>query len=175
MIPTISFFRCMVLLEKPYPTSFCFAQRKSLGKHQTVKSKSLVFFKLSTVSWSVCLGLRIGRKRLPILKLMVFRRRALRPVFPQTWRWDCYRFPGPLAILMPLLLFLCGLSDAGVAQLVEHLICNQRVGGSIPSASSTRSYWGERGRSESSQEKRTGWCLLTRVLFVFLRGMPASC
>src|ERR1700681_1436048 len=27
---------------------------------------------------------------------------------------------------------------AGVAQLVEHLICNQRVGGSIPSASSTR-------------------------------------
>jgi hypothetical protein len=25
---------------------------------------------------------------------------------------------------------------AGVAQLVEHLICNQRVGGSIPSASS---------------------------------------
>jgi hypothetical protein len=28
-----------------------------------------------------------------------------------------------------------GLSDAGVAQLVEHLICNQRVGGSNPSAS----------------------------------------
>ena len=28
-----------------------------------------------------------------------------------------------------------GLSRAGVAQLVEHLICNQRVGGSIPSAS----------------------------------------
>jgi hypothetical protein len=26
--------------------------------------------------------------------------------------------------------------QAGVAQLVEHLICNQRVGGSIPSASS---------------------------------------
>ena len=26
---------------------------------------------------------------------------------------------------------------AGVAQLVEHLICNQTVGGSIPSASST--------------------------------------
>ena len=26
--------------------------------------------------------------------------------------------------------------DAGVAQLVEHLICNQRVGGSSPSASS---------------------------------------
>ena len=43
----------------------------------------------------------------------------------------------PLAILIPLLLFLPGLSGAGVAQLVEHLICNQRVGGSIPSASST--------------------------------------
>ena len=28
-------------------------------------------------------------------------------------------------------------SQAGVAQLVEHLICNQRVGGSTPSASST--------------------------------------
>jgi hypothetical protein len=26
-------------------------------------------------------------------------------------------------------------ASAGVAQLVEHLICNQRVGGSIPSAS----------------------------------------
>src|SRR5260370_34026750 len=81
----------------------------------------------------------------------------------------------PLAILIPLLLFLLGLSGAGVAQLVEHLICNQRVGGSIPSASSTRNFAGERGRSESSQEKRTGWCLLPRVLFVFLRGMPASC
>src|SRR5438046_7971745 len=50
-----------------------------------------------------------------------------------------------LAILIPLLLFLLGLSDAGVAQLVEHLICNQRVGGSIPSASSTTSLVGERG------------------------------
>ena len=40
--------------------------------------------------------------------------------------------------------------DAGVAQLVEHLICNQRVGGSIPSASSmiVRSAW--RCRSERS-------------------------
>jgi hypothetical protein len=46
----------------------------------------------------------------------------------------------PLAILIPLLLFLLGLSGAGVAQLVEHLICNQRVGGSIPSASSTRKF-----------------------------------
>src|SRR5712671_5356525 len=48
----------------------------------------------------------------------------------------------PLAILIPLLLFLPGLSGAGVAQLVEHLICNQRVGGSIPSASSTRKFCG---------------------------------
>ena len=48
-----------------------------------------------------------------------------------------------LAILFPSLLFLHGLSDAGVAQLVEHLICNQRVGGSIPSASSTMSWAGE--------------------------------
>ena len=47
--------------------------------------------------------------------------------------------PAPLlAIRVPNLLFLCGLSNAGVAQLVEHLICNQRVGGSIPSASSTK-------------------------------------
>ena len=48
----------------------------------------------------------------------------------------------PLAILIPLLVFLLGLSGAGVAQLVEHLICNQRVGGSIPSASSTRKFCG---------------------------------
>ena len=43
---------------------------------------------------------------------------------------------------MPVLLFLLGLSEAGVAQLVEHLICNQRVGGSIPSASSTKNWQG---------------------------------
>src|SRR5712691_4716440 len=30
--------------------------------------------------------------------------------------------------------------QAGVAQLVEHLICNQRVGGSNPSASSIHSH-----------------------------------
>src|SRR5690349_22879256 len=47
-----------------------------------------------------------------------------------------------LAILIPLLVCLLGLSVAGVAQLVEHLICNQRVGGSIPSASSTGSFEG---------------------------------
>ena len=69
---------------------------------------------------------------------------------------DCWDFHIPghrrarnrehrVAILIPLLLFLLGLSGAGVAQLVEHLICNQRVGGSIPSASSTRKIAGERG------------------------------
>jgi hypothetical protein len=47
-----------------------------------------------------------------------------------------------LAIQIPLLLCLLGLSGAGVAQLVEHLICNQRVGGSIPSASSTGNFEG---------------------------------
>src|SRR5437899_8556305 len=47
---------------------------------------------------------------------------------------------------MPLLLFLLGLESAGVAQLVEHLICNQRVGGSIPSASSTRNQWGSEAK-----------------------------
>src|SRR5271168_1238975 len=62
---------------------------------------------------------------------------------------------------------LCGFESAGVAQLVEHLICNQRVGGSIPSASSTRKFRGGMRRSESSAIKSTGWCLLTRVRFVF--------
>jgi hypothetical protein len=46
-------------------------------------------------------------------------------------------FGSSLAFPVSYLLFLPGLSGAGVAQLVEHLICNQRVGGSIPSASST--------------------------------------
>src|SRR6267142_1479708 len=33
---------------------------------------------------------------------------------------------------------ICTLSRAGVAQLVEHLICNQRVGGSSPFAGSNK-------------------------------------
>ena len=37
-------------------------------------------------------------------------------------------------------ILLFGLSRAGVAQLVEHLICNQRVGGSNPSASSAKNF-----------------------------------
>src|SRR5438093_123318 len=58
----------------------------------------------------------------------------------------------PLAILIPLLVDLLGLSGAGVAQLVEHLICNQRVGGSIPSASSSGIFLGERGGTKSGGE-----------------------
>ena len=59
-------------------------------------------------------------------------------LFPQFWLATCSVFsPLPIAITVSNLLFLSGLSSAGVAQLVEHLICNQRVGGSIPSASST--------------------------------------
>src|SRR5579862_2369229 len=50
------------------------------------------------------------------------------------------RYPGGYGLLRPcnrhtVLILSEGLSDAGVAQLVEHLICNQRVGGSNPSAS----------------------------------------
>jgi hypothetical protein len=37
--------------------------------------------------------------------------------------------------LIASVIILLGLRRAGVAQLVEHLICNQRVGGSTPSAS----------------------------------------
>jgi hypothetical protein len=59
-------------------------------------------------------------------------------LFPQSWFPNCFHSAHPLlAIPVPNLLSLLGLSSAGVAQLVEHLICNQRVGGSIPSASST--------------------------------------
>ncbi len=87
--------------------------------------------------------------------------------FPQTWLLACCEPELFLAIPLPSLLFLVGLRSAGVAQLVEHLICNQRVGGSIPSASSTRIFAGGVRRSESSQSNVTGWCLSTRVLFVF--------
>ena len=41
---------------------------------------------------------------------------------------------------MASVIFLFGLRNAGVAQLVEHLICNQRVGGSNPSASSAKNF-----------------------------------
>ena len=58
-----------------------------------------------------------------------------------------------LAISVPSLLFLLGLSEAGVAQLVEHLICNQRVGGSIPSASSTAGWVRQGMRRRISEVK----------------------
>src|ERR1700704_1172697 len=48
---------------------------------------------------------------------------------------------------------------AGVAQLVEHLICNQRVGVSIPPASSTR-----RCRGSSGNEAE-------RILAVKINGL----
>src|SRR5207245_1470807 len=41
--------------------------------------------------------------------------------------------------------------NAGVAQLVEHLICNQRVGGSNPFASSSCQFKGTKFR-------KAGWC-----------------
>ena len=37
-------------------------------------------------------------------------------------------------------IFLSAAENAGVAQLVEQLICNQQVGGSSPSASSKRAW-----------------------------------
>src|SRR5712664_4461224 len=77
----------------------------------------------------------------------------------------------PLAILIPLLLFLPGLSGAGVAQLVEHLICNQRVGGSIPSASSTRKICGGSEAERILQSKMNGLVSLdTSPFCVFARG-----
>ena len=67
----------------------------------------------------------------------------LPPIFHKDGPGLARRSAQPLAIRLPRLLFLLGLSEAGVAQLVEHLICNQRVGGSIPSASSTAGSAGE--------------------------------
>src|SRR5580692_10936208 len=79
-------------------------------------------------------------------------------LFPQFWFMTCSSLVGrPIAISVSNLLFLCGLSSAGVAQLVEHLICNQRVGGSIPSASSTIFWRGsEADRIPVGEHKRAG-------------------
>jgi hypothetical protein len=80
-----------------------------------------------------------------------------------------------LAIPGPALLFLLGLSDAGVAQLVEHLICNQRVGGSIPSASSTTS---SRQGSEAEQFrmlKSNGLVSLDTSPFCVFVDWPRKC
>jgi hypothetical protein len=73
---------------------------------------------------------------------------------------------------VPNLLFLLGLRSAGVAQLVEHLICNQRVGGSIPSASSSNFAVGVR-RSESRHDNMEGLVSLhTSPLCVFAFTAP---
>ena len=75
----------------------------------------------------------------------------------------------PLATPVPNLLFLCGLSSAGVAQLVEHLICNQRVGGSIPSASSSSFKRGVQ-RSESRHGNMKGLVSLDTSPFCVFAG-----
>src|SRR6267143_3832497 len=88
----------------------------------------------------------------------------------------------PLAILIPLLLFLPGLSGAGVAQLVEHLICNQRVGGSIPSASSTRKFCGGARAERILQAKLNGlvsldtspFCVFGRVACKLLKSKSGT-
>jgi hypothetical protein len=62
--------------------------------------------------------------------------------FPQGWPPACWEFSGTPCNSRTLSAILARFESAGVAQLVEHLICNQRVGGSIPSASSTRKFAG---------------------------------
>src|SRR5437763_10857406 len=80
----------------------------------------------------------------------------------------CIESP-PLAILIPLLVCLLGLSGAGVAQLVEHLICNQRVGGSIPSASSTGSFLGSEAERNLAAKANGLVSLDTSPICVFVR------
>src|ERR1700676_5287406 len=67
-----------------------------------------------------------------------------------------------------LLLYFLGLSRAGVAQLVEHLICNQRVGGSNPSASSAKKIF-ESG-DDSRFFREAGFCIakLAELCLFFL-------
>ena len=62
--------------------------------------------------------------------------------FPQGWLPACWESCGTPCNSVTLSAILARFESAGVAQLVEHLICNQRVGGSIPSASSTRKFRG---------------------------------
>src|SRR5215472_17069795 len=79
-----------------------------------------------------------------------------------------------LAILIPLLLCLLGLSGAGVAQLVEHLICNQRVGGSIPSASSTGNFLGSEAERNLGQKANGLVSLDTSPICVFASNVWKS-
>ena len=87
--------------------------------------------------------------------------------FPQHWLLTCSNSERPLAILIPLLVNLLGLSGAGVAQLVEHLICNQRVGGSIPSASSTGNFLGSEAERNLGQKANGLVSLDTSPICVF--------
>ena len=56
--------------------------------------------------------------------------------FPQGWPLACSKVRPTPCNWRASSAILHWFESAGVAQLVEHLICNQRVGGSIPSASS---------------------------------------
>ena len=83
--------------------------------------------------------------------------------------WRALKRQPPLAILVPLLVYFIGLSGAGVAQLVEHLICNQRVGGSIPSASSTGSFQGSEAERNLKRKMNGLVSLDTSPICVFGR------
>src|SRR5258708_38045297 len=74
-----------------------------------------------------------------------------------------------------VLLYFLGLRRAGVAQLVEHLICNQRVGGSNPSASSAKISQ-VRGRFPIDCGK-IGSCIAknVKVSFVFANFAHVAC
>src|SRR5215472_5232683 len=87
--------------------------------------------------------------------------------FPQHWLLTCSNSERRLAIRIPLLVDLLGLSGAGVAQLVEHLICNQRVGGSIPSASSTGNFLGSEAERNLGQKANGLVSLDTSPICVF--------
>ena len=63
---------------------------------------------------------------------------------------------------------------AGVAQLVEHLICNQRVGGSIPSASSTTSSVGSEAK-QFQMLKLNGLVSLDTSPFCVFVDWPRKC
>src|SRR3984957_2996858 len=73
----------------------------------------------------------------------------------------------PACNFMAAAIYSLGLRRAGVAQLVEHLICNQRVGGSSPSASSAKIFLSQ-GKIPKNRG-RLGFCVAknVKVSFVF--------
>ena len=95
------------------------------------------------------------------------KREERRERFCATWSSACSLRELAVAILIPLLVNLLGLSGAGVAQLVEHLICNQRVGGSIPSASSTGVFLGSEAERNLAAKARGLVSLDTSPICVF--------